>query len=284
MLVPSVFMLAIACGGSSEAPASQPVAPPKLAAVAAAPPVAPAPPPAVDPEQPVERKRSELDGVWRTTCTDCDAIALYLFENEGGQLIAQAEITSDGKLSGSGLAAGPRTGNHVKLDFTLAKVGKRLPYPKGTVFEGDLVEGELRGSIGTKALTFTHHPWPGPAFADTPESREQVEVNADHGNIGCIYSPRTGDSAYIAGHGGPELSCDRVEPRYVRAQLGPDGPPQLMKRVGDASCCVVNEELVDGKPWTRGPFTCVEHAGELTCKRSDGPGFVLSKTKFEATP
>jgi len=63
---------------------------------------------------------------------------------------------------------------------------------------------------------------------------EQVTFCTPSGNIECIYTPVGGTSVYEPVDGGPELSCDRVSPRYVRVVLGPTGPATLFEDVGDA--------------------------------------------------
>src|SRR6218665_995514 len=64
---------------------------------------------------------------------------------------------------------------------------------------------------------------------------EQEEFVLPSGNIGCIYTPEGGTDVYVPEDGGPELACDRVEPRYVRAILSAKGPGRLLKNVGDPS-------------------------------------------------
>src|SRR5690349_12014207 len=90
-----------------------------------------------------------------------------------------------------------------------------------------------------------------PAFAD-----EQIEFVLPSGNIGCIYTPKGGTDVYQPVDGGPELSCDRVAPKYARIILGPKGRGKLYRQVGDASCCSAEPVLAYGKSWKAGPFTC----------------------------
>ena len=40
-------------------------------------------------------------------------------------------------------------------------------------------------------------------------------------NIGCTFTPKGGTGVYQPFDGGPELSCDRVAPQYVRVVLTP---------------------------------------------------------------
>ncbi|OJF91443.1 hypothetical protein AX760_23500 [Pararhizobium antarcticum] len=102
------------------------------------------------------------------------------------------------------------------------------------------------------------------------------------GNIGCIYTPEGGTSVYRPQDGGPELACDRVEPRYVRATLSADGPATLDKNVGDPSCCSVAPVLDYGETWRQGPFSCTSTRTGLTCDRGDGHTFFLSRRRIEA--
>src|SRR5262245_63796855 len=85
---------------------------------------------------------------------------------------------------------------------------------------------------------------------------EQVQFVLPSGNIGCIYTPKGGVPAYQPVDGGPELSCDRVEPEYVRIILGPEGNAVLHKDVGDASCCSDGTVIGYGKRWQDVTFIC----------------------------
>jgi hypothetical protein len=115
-----------------------------------------------------------------------------------------------------------------------------------------------------------------PAFA-----AKQVEFVLPSGNIGCIYTPQGGTDVYQPVNGGPELSCDRVEPKYVRIILGPTGKAVLHKTVGDASCCSSGPVLSYGKTWKAGPFTCKASTSGLDCRRG-AHGFVMSRSKLKA--
>lgn len=95
-------------------------------------------------------------------------------------------------------------------------------------------------------------------------------------NIGCTYTPKGGTSVYQPFDGGPELSCDRIAPQYVRVVL----TPKTVRRfddVGDRDCCAADNVLPHGKSWLLGPFTCDSSATGLTCKREDGRGFSMSR-------
>jgi len=115
-----------------------------------------------------------------------------------------------------------------------------------------------------------------PAFA-----AEQIEFVLPSGNIGCIYTPKGGVPTYQPVDGGPELSCDRVEPEYVRIILGPKGNAVLHKNVGDASCCSANLTLTYGGSWKAGPFICRASTKGLDCRRGKH-GFFMSRARLEA--
>ena len=66
-----------------------------------------------------------------------------------------------------------------------------------------------------------------PALAVEFEPNDQgfTEFNMPSGNIGCFYMPDGGTDVYKTSDGGAELSCDRVEPSYVRVMLGDSARP-----------------------------------------------------------
>jgi hypothetical protein len=99
-------------------------------------------------------------------------------------------------------------------------------------------------------------------------------------NVECTYTPQGGTATYKPFDGGPELSCDRRDPKYVRVVL----TPKTLKRfddVGDQGCCGIDNPLSYGSRWTKGPFACESAEIGLTCKRGDGRGFVISRERFE---
>lgn len=114
-----------------------------------------------------------------------------------------------------------------------------------------------------------------PTFAE-----EQIEFVLPSGNIGCIYTPKGGVAHYQPAGGGPELLCDRVEPKYIRIILGAMGPAELLGNVGDASCCSAEPVLAYGKTWSEGPFTCTASAKGLRCARGKN-GFFMSRARLE---
>lgn len=102
------------------------------------------------------------------------------------------------------------------------------------------------------------------------------------GNIGCIYIPEGGTETYQPADGGPELSCDRVEPKYVRATLGRSGKAVVRTNVGDQGCCGGDRTIPYGEAWSAGPFTCYSERTGLTCERNDGHSFLLSRARLRA--
>ena len=102
------------------------------------------------------------------------------------------------------------------------------------------------------------------------------------GNIGCTYIPEGGTDVYQPEDGGPELSCDRIEPKYLRAILGRSGKGRVLSNVGDQGCCSAGKILDYGEVWRGGPFTCYSERTGLTCERSDGHSFLLSRARVKA--
>ncbi len=120
------------------------------------------------------------------------------------------------------------------------------------------------------------------AVPETKTFGQQEEFVLPSGNIGCIYTPEGGTQVYQPADGGPELACDRVEPHYVRATLSRKGAATLAKNVGDPSCCSAGPVLDYGQTWTAGPFSCLSTRTGLSCERSDGHSFFLSRKRVAA--
>jgi hypothetical protein len=121
-------------------------------------------------------------------------------------------------------------------------------------------------------------------------AQDAVDFPADSGgqitfvmpshNVQCIYTPQGGSPTYKPFDGGPELSCDRLEPKYVRVVI----TPKSVKRfddVGDQGCCGTENPFRYGGRWSKGPFTCESGEAGLTCKRNDGRGFVMSRERVD---
>ncbi|WP_349435736.1 hypothetical protein [Pararhizobium sp. A13] len=125
----------------------------------------------------------------------------------------------------------------------------------------------------------------GDKIATVPETKSfghQEEFVLPSGNIGCVYTPEGGTEVYRPADGGPELSCDRVAPRYVRATLSRDGAAILVRDVGDQGCCSAGSVLDYGETWTAGPFSCLSTRTGLSCERNDGHSFFLSRRRIDA--
>ena len=125
-----------------------------------------------------------------------------------------------------------------------------------------------------------------PSFAGQqtfpPDDNGLISFVTPSGNIGCAYAPAGGTDVYVPEDGGPELSCDRVEPSYLRFILGKAGTARKLSNVGDAGCCSAGPKLNYGNTWKKGKFTCVSERTGLTCTRGDGHGFFISKAKTKA--
>jgi hypothetical protein len=117
---------------------------------------------------------------------------------------------------------------------------------------------------------------------ETKSFGRQEEFVLPSGNIGCVYTPEGGTDVYQPTDGGPELSCDRIEPRYVRATLSRKGVAALFNNVGDQSCCSAGPVLDYGETWTAGPFSCLSTRTGLSCERDDGHSFFLSRRRIDA--
>lgn len=103
----------------------------------------------------------------------------------------------------------------------------------------------------------------------------QIDFTMPSGNIGCTFTPAGGTSVYKPFDGGPELSCDRIRPKYVRVVL----TPKAVRRfddVGDQDCCSAGNTFAYGNHWSRGPFSCESSEQGLTCRLGDGRGFSMS--------
>ena len=117
-----------------------------------------------------------------------------------------------------------------------------------------------------------------PALADEFDSNDQgqIEFTMPSNNVGCIYTPAGGTDTYETADGGAELSCDRVEPAYVRAVLGASGKAKRYNNVGDASCCGSENIFEYGEVWSEAPFSCISSTTGLACTRGSH-GFSMSR-------
>ena len=119
---------------------------------------------------------------------------------------------------------------------------------------------------------------PSAALAD-----EQAVFSSPSGNIACIYTPKGGTATSEPVNGGPELSCDRIEPEYRRVILGPIGPAVLIEHVGDASAGGNLNPVPYGSNWSRGPFACLSTKSGFSCVRAGKRphGFSLSRSEIK---
>ena len=109
-----------------------------------------------------------------------------------------------------------------------------------------------------------------------PNDQGQIAFTLPSGNIGCVFTPEGGTDTYEPMGGGPELSCDRVEPAYVRVIMGPKGKPKRYNDVGDASCCGSDNVFDYGEVWEMDGFRCTSSTRGLTCERGSR-GFSMSR-------
>lgn len=108
----------------------------------------------------------------------------------------------------------------------------------------------------------------------------QIDFVTPAKTIGCTYTPKGGTPVYKPADNGPELSCDRTEPQYVRVIMTPKSIRRL-DNVGDQGCCSDSNVLAHGARWSLPPFTCESSLTGLVCKRWDGRGFSISRTAIK---
>jgi hypothetical protein len=119
-----------------------------------------------------------------------------------------------------------------------------------------------------------------PIVSFNAEGNGQINFVMPSKNIGCTYTPAGGTPVYEPFDGGPELSCDRIAPKYVRLIL----TPKSLRRfddVGDQGCCNEANVFPYGSRWVHGPFTCESVQTGLTCRRADGGGFSVSRASIK---
>ena len=134
--------------------------------------------------------------------------------------------------------------------------------------------------LAAAALALAAVTLPAHAVTFDENDQGQIEFVMPSGNVGCIYTPAGGTDIYEPAGGGPELSCDRVEPTYVRVILGPTGKAKRHNDVGDASCCGSDNVFDYGEVWKMDGFRCTSATTGLTCKR--GPhGFSMSRKQIK---
>jgi len=99
-------------------------------------------------------------------------------------------------------------------------------------------------------------------------------------NMECTFVAKQ-TAVYMPAGGGPELTCDRRDPKYVRVVLGPTKAAERTDDPGEQPCCGADNILQYGQTWTDGPFTCESAPSGLVCRHKNGHGFSLSKAKIE---
>ena len=112
-----------------------------------------------------------------------------------------------------------------------------------------------------------------------PDANGLISFVTPSTNIGCAYAPKGGTKVYVPADGGPELSCDRVEPVYRRFILGKAGKAKKLSNVGDPGCCSATPVLAYGNSWRVGEYSCVSAKRGLTCMRGTAHGFFISRAK-----
>ncbi len=114
----------------------------------------------------------------------------------------------------------------------------------------------------------------------TAQPNGQITFVMPSGNIGCIYTPRGGTDIYEPVDGGPEISCDRIAPRYVNITLGSKGPAVLTENPGEQGCCGGDNTLAYGDTVKFEGFTCSSSDAGLVCETPDKKhGLCLSRTR-----
>ncbi|RYE10823.1 MAG: hypothetical protein EOP22_02785 [Hyphomicrobiales bacterium] len=108
----------------------------------------------------------------------------------------------------------------------------------------------------------------------------QITFTMPSGNVGCIYTPKGGTDIYAPKDGGPELSCDRIAPKYVNITLGPKGPAVLTENPGEQACCSGDNVFAYGNTVTFDGFICSSSSAGLICETPDKQhGLCLSRTR-----
>ncbi len=138
----------------------------------------------------------------------------------------------------------------------------------------------MRFLLALVALTLLASPVAARQQNFAANSEGQIEFVMPSMNIGCIYTPKGGTSVYMPAGGGPELSCDRVEPSYVNITLGPTGPAVLTEDPGEQPCCGADNVFAYGNTAQLGEFSCSSSSAGLICETPDKKhGLCLSRTR-----
>lgn len=124
-----------------------------------------------------------------------------------------------------------------------------------------------------------------PAQADEQhfkaEPNGQITFVMPSNNIGCIYTPKGGTETYEPTDGGPEISCDRIEPSYINMTLGPHSAAVLTENPGEQPCCSGSNVFAYGNTAHFEGFTCTSSTAGLTCETPDKRhGFCVAKSRL----
>ena len=103
----------------------------------------------------------------------------------------------------------------------------------------------------------------------SPQPNGQISFTMPSGNVGCLYTPRGGTDTYQPASGGPEISCDRIEPSYINVVLTLDGPAVLTENPAEQGCCGGDHVLAYGDTLVLDGFICTSSTGGLTCETPD---------------
>ena len=96
-----------------------------------------------------------------------------------------------------------------------------------------------------------------------PDGNGQVAFTRPSNNVDCLYTP------------------DGGTPVYIRFVLGSQGRATKIVNPGEQPCCSDVARLAYGSRWRVPPFTCESSSEGLACRRDDGHGFVVSRTRAE---
>lgn len=113
-----------------------------------------------------------------------------------------------------------------------------------------------------------------PSTTFPPDKNGTIVFVTPSKNIGCTFTQQGGTPIYQPFDGGPELSCDRIAPKYVSVVLTPKNFRRFNNPC-EQGCCDETNVLAHGALWSHGPFTCDSAEAGLTCKRTDGKGFFI---------
>lgn len=134
--------------------------------------------------------------------------------------------------------------------------------------------------VALAVLLFTALPAAAKEQIFTVQDNGQISFVMPSGNIGCLYTPKGGTGIYEPVDGGPEITCDRIEPSYVNITLGPKGPAVLTENPGEQACCGGDNVFAYGNTAKVGPFLCSSSTAGLICETPDKKhGLCLSRTR-----